>query len=179
MGMKSLADKIKSVVDTNWSMINTFTVDMHISSELYAASGVNPELFKVENLNLVIKDFPLPQHSVQDVDAQTGLINRHTMGRIQAFTFDVTFRDRDQLAYYRAFKHLFDAARWMYPDDAAIDFIVYKDSDYALETDIMPVDIFRRCIIVSVSQLQFNQETDAQIAEFSVQFSCSERFPQE
>lgn len=172
---QSLASRIKEVINTKWSMINTFTVDAKINDKLFQASKVNPELFKRENLNLVIKEFPLPQHSVSDTDSQTGLDNRHAMGRIQEFSFDVTFRDRDQLVYYRAFKHMMDAARWIYPDEARIDFTVYKDPDYLGEDENCIVDKLKRCVINAISNVTFSQETEAQIAEFTVSFKAIER----
>ena len=174
MGTFSLASKIKEVVNTKWSMINTFTVDITIGSKLLKAAKVNPELFNRENFNLVLKEFPLPQSNVADTESQTDIINRHTMGRIGECSFDVTFRDRDQLVYYRAIKRMFQAARWMYPDDIGISFKVYKDPDYYGE-DMIEVDNLNRCIMTDISAVNFNQETDAQIAEFSVSFKVMER----
>lgn len=169
MSTKTIKTQIIEAHNAKWSMINNFTIQMTVGGELLAAANVNSELFAVDKFNIVCKGMDLPQVTYSPIQTFIGFVYRQSNGRPEELQFSLHFRDRDQLIYYRSFCKMWQAEKYMYADDIGITISVFKDPDYYVEED-MKIAEYRTCIIDSVSQLQYSQDTEAQIAEFTVQF---------
>ena len=59
-----------------------------------------------------------------------------------------------------------------YPEDSYLTVKVIKKADYLNESDIV-IATFEKCLIDSVSQVQFSNETEAQIVEFDVEMTAT------
>lgn len=168
MVTKTLKAQIMEAHSAKWSMINNFTIQMSLGGKLLAAASVNSELFAVDKFNIVCKGMDLPQLSYSPVETYQGDQYKMTLGKQEAYRWNMSFRDRDQLIYWRSFCKLWQAEKFMYPEDIGITISVFKDPDYYKEGDLK-VSEYRLCQIESVSNVQYSQDTEAQIAEFTVQ----------
>ena len=77
---------------------------------------------------------------------------------------------------YRAFSILYAAQKITYPEDSYLTLKVIKKADYINERDIT-IATFEKCLIDSISQVQFSNETEAQIAEFDVEMTATRYTP--
>lgn len=168
---KTIADQIMYAYNAKWSMINNFTIQISFGSKLLEAAGVNSSIFEPKIFNLVCKGMDLPQLAYSPIETYQGGQYKMTLGKPEAIRFGMSFRDKDQLGYFRAFRRLWQAQKYLYVEDIGIQVHVYKDPDYYKEKDLL-VERYVKCQIESVSTMQYSQETEAQITEFQVQFKA-------
>lgn len=169
--IKTLTSQIMDAYNAKWSMINNFTIQITFGSKLLSAAGVNSAMFEPKAFNLVCKGMDLPQISYSPVETYQGGQYKMTLGKPEAMRFGMSFRDKDQLGYFRAFRRLWQAEKYLYADEIGIQVHVYKDPDYYKEKDLL-VEKYVKCQIESVGTMQYNQDTEAQVTEFNVQFKC-------
>lgn len=164
--MKLKAGIVKAY-ETHWSMINTFTVNFNFSwlMEKQLQLPFDDSL----NLHIVSLDTP----SFQNTPIETFIGNRWRIqnGRDELYKFSITFRDKDQMKIYKSFYNLYKETKEQYFDNCSFSVIIYKDADYYNESDKKFMEL-NGTIIESVSQLQFSNDTQNQIAEFTVTFKC-------
>ena len=98
------------------------------------------------------------------------------VGKPNLLTFSFTVRDFDQMKMYRAFSILYAAQKITYPEDSYLTLKVIKKADYINERDIT-IATFEKCLIDSISQVQFSNETEAQIVEFDVVMTATQYTP--
>lgn len=162
-----LKDGIVKAYETHWSMINTFTVNFNFSwlMEKQLQLPFDDSL----NLHIVSLDTP----SFQNTPIETFIGNRWRIqnGRDELYKFSITFRDKDQMKIYKSFYNLYKETKEQYFDNCSFSVIIYKDADYYNESDKKFMEL-NGTIIESVSQLQFSNDTQNQIAEFTVTFKC-------
>jgi hypothetical protein len=169
--IKNIATQIADAYNAKWSMVNNFTIQITFGSKLLSAAGVNSYMFEPKAFNLVCKGMDLPQLAYSPIESYQGGQYKMTQGKPEAIRFGMHFRDKDQLGYFRAFRRLWQAQKYLYLDEIGIQVHVYKDPDYYNEKDLL-VEKYTKCQIESVSSLQYSQDTEAQITEFQVQFKC-------
>lgn len=157
--------------ETKWSFINTFKVQIQWAPDIAGFIGWNGKADE-ENINLNIISIDTPQLSNSNIESYVGDKWRLHNGRDEVYRFSITFRDQDQLKYYKMFStaYLFQKARYF--NDVKMIITLFKEGDYFDEGDVQIYD-FHDVMIDSVSQVQFNNTTEAQIAEFTVQFKCA------
>ena len=168
------ADGLLKAYETKWSFVNTFTVQFHIPDTLKKASGWNDEI-DGRDINLHIVNINTPQFTNQNIE--TFIANRWVMhnGRDELYRFEVTFRDKDQMSLYRKFLRMYQATREDYFDNVKMAIQLMKDGDYYSEiNDTM--FYFDETLIDSISQLQFSNDTENQVAEFTVAFKTRSPF---
>lgn len=85
----------------------------------------------------------------------------------------MTFRDYNQMYLYSKFMQIYNLTKENYFDDVALTIILYKDSDWLNEYD-RPFMVFYGTLVEGVSNLSFSNDTEAQIAEFTVNFKCNQ-----
>ena len=162
-----LKDGITKAYETHWSMINTFTVNFNfpwwMSKQL--------ELPFDDSLNLHIVSLTTPTFSNTPIETFIGNRWRIQNGRDELYKFSITFRDKDQMMIYKSFYNLYKETKEQYFDNCSFSVIIYKDADYYNEYDRKFMEL-NGTIIESVSQLQFSNDTQNQIAEFTVDFKC-------
>lgn len=167
--MSNFSSNVQKAYKKRWSFINNFTCSITpISTELQSVASEFGILFR--DLDLNIKDVTVPQYSYNMIEFWMVDRYRATVGQTAPMTVTITFRDEDQMRLYKAFLGMLQASKNLYPDNAAISIKVSKDADYLGELDNVVVFDAQKALITSVSQLNFSNETEAQIAEFSVEF---------
>jgi len=165
------ADSIVQAYQTNWSYSNTFSVQIQFAPKIAKYIGWETSTERDINLNLVSID--TPQFSNQPIEVYVGDRWKLHVGRNEAYAFSMTFRDQDQMSYYKTFLKAYYYQQKEYFDNVKMTITLWKDADYLDEADDSILFNFEDTIISSVSQLQFNNTTEAQIAEFTVQFKCA------
>ena len=162
------ANAITEALDTKWSYINTFDVSFNIPEPLQFASGWDNSK-DGRNINLHVVSIDTPQFTNSPIEVFVA--NRWVIqnGRDELYRFSITFRDRDQMDLYRKFVKMYQVTKELYFDDAKMTVTLSKDADWATEAD-KRLFHFDETIIESVSQIQFSNTTENQIAEFTVNF---------
>lgn len=158
--------------ETKWAYVNTFTVDISFADNIASAIGWTTEYKRNINLNIISID--TPQFSNQPIEVYVGDRWKMHNGRDELYRFSITFRDQDQLTLYRKFVKAYLMQRTEYFDHTKAQILLIKDNDYIIsETGGQNLFDFQDVLIDNVSQIQFNNTTETQIAEFTVQFKCA------
>lgn len=164
-----LKDGITKAYETHWSMINTFTVSFNFGRNLNMQSLLKTKFD--DSLNLHIVSLTTPDFQNTPIETFIGNRWRIQNGRDELYKFSITFRDKDQMRIYKSFHNLYKETKEQYFDNCSFSVIIYKDADYYNENDRKFMEL-NGTIIESVSQLQFSNDTQNQIAEFTVNFKC-------
>jgi len=172
----NFADGMLTAYNTKWSYINSFTIELDLSPTIKKLVGWTSDL-NSRAINLNIVSFNTPQFTNQNIEHYTGDRWFIHNGRDELYRFSITFRDQDQMKLYRKFVATYLFQRTMYFDDIKSTVHLYKDADYADET-IKKIATYNNAMIDSVSQLQFSNNTETQIAEFTVEFKCTNPDPE-
>lgn len=170
----NFADGLKAAYETKWSFINTFNVQFVFNEfGLKDSIGWNESDARYVNLNIVSIDTPqFTNQPIEQFVANKWVIGN---GRDELYRFSITFRDSDSMDLYRKFVSLYQITRENYFDYAKFIVILTKEGDWYNEQDKKLLTL-NETIVESVSQLQFNNTTESQIAEFTVNFKCT--FPE-
>ena len=163
-----MADAVTEAYNRNWSMANTFTVQLHLPTFLEGKVGAFGDAI---NLNVIKLD--TPDYSNQGIEVFVA--NRWIIqnGRDEMYKLSMTFRDERQMSLYRKFVTMYNATKENYFDDVKIQILVYKEKDWAEEEDLL-FGTYNNCLIESVSNVAFSNDTENQIAEFSVNFKSTD-----
>lgn len=164
-----LKDGITKAYETHWSMINTFTVNFNFGRNLNMQRLLKTKFD--DSLNLHIVSLTTPDFQNTPIETFIGNRWRIQNGRDELYKFSITFRDKDQMRIYKSFYNLYKETKEQYFDNCSFSVIIYKEADYYNENDRKFMEL-NGTIIESVSQLQFSNDTQNQIAEFTVNFKC-------
>jgi len=166
-----LSEGIVKAYNRKWSMINTFTVQIILNDFITRTkNGLGIEQFG-DDINLSILSITTPDFTNDPIESY--IANRWMIqnGKDSLYRFSITFKDYDQMSLYKKFIAIYEATKENYFDDIAITIIVSKDQDWFHEQD-NPLIYFQGVLIESVSNISFSNETENQIAEFTVNFKC-------
>ncbi len=164
-----MSDGIKNAYARRWSMINTFTVQIEASEKLRTFTGVSFD----DNVNLNIISFTTPDFTNNPIEVFVANRWRIHNGHDSLYKFQITFRDEQQMALYKAFMSIYDFTKDQYFDDASLTITVNKDADWANESEEKEFIKLSGCLVEGVSNVSFNNTTENQIAEFTVSFKCN------
>jgi hypothetical protein len=146
---------------TNWTKINSYTIQMIGSPRLDA---VGPD-----KINLALKSVTLPALTASPIETYVGGKWFVANGRADMARVEFTFRDFDNFTLYKIFSNLFELAQGAYPRDTAnITTILINLDDPEGADKQIPFAKFSDMLIENVSQISFSNETENQVAEFSV-----------
>lgn len=164
-----LSDAINDAYSRKWSMINTFTIDISMDHPDLPKMVGGP--FKEDiNLNIVSHDTPdFTNEPIEVFVANRWVIQN---GRDALYRFTITFRDEDQMKLYKKFMAIYNISKETWFDTLAMTITVSKDADWFGETGRKFVT-YGGCMVESVSNLSFSNDTENQIAEFTVSFKCT------
>lgn len=163
-----LADAVTLAYQRQWSMINTFSVEIHMPPKLEIEVG---QITKDHNINIVSVQTPdFTNDPIETFIANKWFIQN---GKDTLYRFSITFRDYNQMYLYSKFMQIYNLTKENYFDDVALTIILYKDSDWLNEYD-RPFMVFYGTLVEGVSNLSFSNDTEAQIAEFTVNFKCNQ-----
>lgn len=162
-----LADAINDAYSRRWSMINTFTAEIHLPP--YLSGKVGP--FD-EDINLNIVSVTTPDYTNDPIEVFVA--NRWVIqnGKDSLYRFTITFRDHNQMSLYKKFMRIYNLTKENYFDDIKMNIVINKDPDWADESD-KKIMHFWGVLVEGVSNLSFSNDTENQIAEFTVSFKCN------
>jgi hypothetical protein len=157
--------------DKKWSYVNSFTVQIQVGplTKTLIPSTANLEL---EDINLNIISIDTPQFTNQNIEVYVGDQWKIHNGRDELYRYSITFRDESQMSLYKQFVKMYQLQKTAYFDQVKMDITLFKDADYYNETNKVVMNM-SESMIDSVSQVQFSNNTENQIAEFTVQFKCT------
>jgi hypothetical protein len=186
----------------DWDLINAFTVlflgkGVEQTTEVKGVkqttevkgdkkTGSGDKLSNITKFNEAIASsiisLDTPQFNSQNIESFMGGRWYINNGRDEVYRFSMTFRDFNNLSLYRIFTKMYFRQRYEYFDSVAFSVIIGKSQalnafggtkDTVIDSDIFK---FEETIIDSISQVQFSNNTEAQIAEFTVQFKSGRPF---
>lgn len=163
-----LSTGIVQAYERQWSMINSFTIQINLSAALQEIVGSF-----TDDINLNIVSATTPDFTNDPIEAYIGGKWYIANGKDQLYRFTITFRDQNQMKLYRTFLKIYDYTKYNYFDDSKMSIIYNKDADWANESELQIVE-FNGVLIEAVSNLSFSNDTENQIAEFTVSFKCNE-----
>jgi hypothetical protein len=177
MANTDLRTIIADAYKKDWDLINAFTVEFLGAGiiNILNENKLDSTAFD-EAINSSIISVDTPQFNSQNIEAFVGGEWRLGNGRDEVYRFSVTFRDFNHLSLYRLFTKMYFKQRQSYFNNVAFTVILSKAvglnsfSDGRKPTTDKKVFQFDETMIDSISQLQFSNNTEAQIAEFTVQF---------
>jgi len=164
----------------DWDLINAFTVEFLGAgiTNICNDAGLDPTHLAA-SINSSIISVDTPQFNSQNIETYMGGHWYINNGRDEVYRFSMTFRDFNNLSLYRLFTKMYFKQRQKYFDYVAFTVILSKAvglnsfSDGRKPTTDKKVFQFDETLIDSISQLQFSNNTEAQIAEFSVTFKSA------
>ena len=163
----NLKDGITKAYETHWSMINTFTVNFNFPWNMERLLKVKFD----DSLNLNIISVTTPDFTNTSIETFIGNKWRTQNGRDELYRFSIRFRDKNQMKLYKSFFDLYRETKEQYFDNCSFKVIIYKDADYYNESNRKFMEL-NGTIIESLSNLEFSNDTQNQIAEFTVNFKC-------
>jgi len=164
----NFADVVSKAYDTKWSYINTFGIQFHFSQYTIREAQWTEE--EIKNLEMCVKNINTPQFTNTPIEGFVADMWKIHNGRNELFKFNITFRDYNQMSLYRRFVRTYNTQKMAYFDECAMTITLSKDNDYG-GTDKILFNL-EDTMIEAIGQLQFSNETEAQIAEFDVNFKC-------
>lgn len=170
------ADGLVKAYEKKWSFVNSFTVQFtNIRQEMKDFVSLYSQIDlegQSEELNLQIVSIDTPQFTNQPIEVFVANKWITQNGRDELYRFSMTFRDSDQMDLYRAFVAMYNYTKEDYFDKVSFTVILEKDGDWYDQTNENIFE-FNKTLIESVSQVQFNNTTENQIAEFTVNFKTT------
>ncbi len=166
-----LADGIQLAYERKWAMINTFTAQFILPQKLKEKT-TNGFFLENDDLNLSIVSFTTPDFTNDPIEAY--IANRWIIqnGKDSLYRYTITFRDYDQFKLYSTFMEIYNLTKDNYFDDIAIMISIIKDPDWYNETPRVLFE-FGGTLIEGVSNLSFSNDTENQIAEFTISCKCT------
>jgi len=172
----NLANSISKAYKTKWSYINSFNVEFifnpYNSSVHRLLKAANIQKWKNDDIQLHIISVDTPTLTNSPIEVFQADQWRIHNGRDEVYRFSITFRDKDQLYWYRAFQRMYTAQRLSYFDEVKFNVKISKDPDWSGQV-LTPILLLEDCLIESISALSFNNTTENQVAEFSVGFKSA------
>lgn len=163
-----LSNIVKEAYNRNWSLANTFTVQFVQDGRMWMTA---PKI-ENENINLNLISITTPDFTNDPIESWVANHWRIHNGADQLYRFSMTFKDQDQMLLYRTFYRCYRYTRENYFDDAKMTIHLIKDGDWHHESDIGMLS-FPETIIEGLSNLDFSNENDDEIAQFTVNFKSS------
>jgi hypothetical protein len=178
-----LKDILSEIQNTNWDIINSFEVQITGKGiyNILNLQNLNFQDFQ-DAINKSVIEVNTPQFNSQNIETYFAAMWRLNNGRDEVYRFSITFRDFNQLALYRLFTKMYFTQTHGYFEDIKFNVHINKtqglnrfngdNSDNSNDTEPQLVFNFDDAIIDSISQLQFSNDTEAQVAQFTVEFKC-------
>lgn len=149
----------------NWDLVNVFSVQF--LGKGITDAGINDNAFNDAIASSIIS-VDTPQFNSQNIESFMGGRWYINNGRDEVYRFSMTFRDFNDLSLYRSFTKMYLRQRHYFFNDVEFSVTISGGSAEIYK--------FEETIIDSLSQIQFNNNTESQITEFTVQFKTSAPF---
>lgn len=165
------AKSVTSILNTKWSYSNTYTVQLHFAQKMASKIGWD-EGTHGKYINEHIVSVNTPDFSNSPIEIYTGGQFRIQNGKDELYRFSITFKDSDLMTLYRKFLIAYRRTKYWYFDDCAMSVTLTKNKDYYGESD-KKLMVLGGCLIEGVSNLDINNNNEAQVAEFTVKFKST------
>ena len=167
----TFADSVVNIMNTRWSYSNTYDIQLTFTNFMKDAIGWIDDT-DGRKINDHIVSMNTPDFSNAPIEVYIGGQYRIQNGKDELFRFSITFRDSNQMSLYRKFLTAYRLQKHWYFDDAVISLKLTKKKDYHNEVDreLMEID---GCLIEGVSNIDINNNNEAQVAEFTVKFKAT------
>lgn len=162
-----LSDGIIQSFARQWSMANTFTIQINIPEFLIDEVGTFTDDINLNIISINTPDFV--NDPIESFIANKWYIHN---GRDELYRFNITFRDQDQMDLYRRFLKIYEMTKYNYFNDIAMSIRISKDADWYNEEELVLMEL-NGTLIEGVSNLALSNDTENQIAEFTVSFKSS------
>lgn len=164
-------EDVVKIINKNWSYSNTYDIGIEFSDSMKDAIEWIDETIG-RDLNLHIVSANTPDFSNTPIEIYVGGQYRIHNGKDELYRFSVTFRDFDKMYLYRKFLAAYRLQKSWYFDDAKMKVTFTKDADYfgEIPSTLMEID---GCLIEGVSNIDINNNNEAQVAEFTVKFKAT------
>jgi len=167
----NFSDAVSKAYTTKWSYINSFVVDfVPGGSVLLKNAKWNPE--ELRSMGLFVKSFTTPQYSTSPIESYVADQWQIQNGRYELFKYTIGFKDHDGHYLYRKFLQSLTLHKKAYLAECHWNITISKAPEYVGDPQVKIIE-FPMSMIESVSQMQFSNETEGQIAEFNVSFKCT------
>lgn len=166
----TLSTAITKAYELKWSFVNSFHVEFDFKPDKF---GKMPFFqFTQDDLNMTIVSLNTPELSNSPIDVWIADRWRTQNARDNLYRFSITFRDVSQMILYTEWTKMYMNTRNQYFDNQCMKITVTKDADWVSQgpRKIMELD---NTIIESISQISFSNNTQNEIAEFTVNFRCT------
>lgn len=168
-GFSALDNGINNVKNAAIDLGKNFATS-YISKKFGKIAGNSP--LGSSDINLNIISITTPDITNTPIESYIGNKWFIQNGRDELYRFSITFRDQDQMKIYRDFYKIYRTQGHNYFDDVAFKVIISKDADWYNETDKKFMSL-EGVFISGMSNVSFNNTTENQIAEFTVEFKCT------
>lgn len=143
-----------------WDKINDFTV--MIANQ----GGRDKEFYNQEKFNLSLISIDVAPLNAASFDVFMGHRWYYGNGRADMARITMTFRSNDAFDLYKVFARRFESLQVDYPYNNYLQIKVLQDVPTNEGTKLFTT--FNNTIIENISQIQFSNTTENQIAEFTV-----------
>lgn len=165
-----LSEAVRKIYDTHWTFTNNFHIVINWETPTIS-SFIGWDQNNDIDVNIV--NFETPTFTTQPIESYIADKWILEDGVPELYNFNITIRDQDALKYHRIFLLAKIAQQKLYFDDYKFTVHFYKDADYKNEAESKELFKYENCKIASVGGLTFSNTEDAQIAQFTVNISCS------
>lgn len=177
----NLHDAVAKIQGTNWTYNNNFDIQFLFDDKNKIVKSEECRKLKElgQNMSLYIKSFQVPQIGTSNVIDKFILDRpRIAMGMWESTSFDLDFYDFDCMNLYKMFVSYVSKERYAYFDDYKFQVKLTKYTDHKGEqgsdgTYGEEVLTLGNCYITNVSSINFSNESEAQIVEFSIQIKSA------
>lgn len=173
-----LSEGIQAAYNKKWSMINTFSVTIdvphaHMTDYVNKQLNFSGDIFG-SDLDIHIISLTTPDFTNQPIESF--ISNKWVIqnGRDELYRFSATFRDHNNMALYKRFYKIYEYTRFNYFDSCKLNIKITKENDWASQPEEGTTFlIMEDTLIESVSNVSFSNDTENQIAEFTVSFKSA------
>ena len=169
-----LSDGIQAAYNKRWSMINTFSVTIDLPPKLEEKIKSNLRISQVfgRDTDIHIISFTTPDFTNQSIESYISDKWVIHNGRDELYRFSATFRDSENMLLYKKFFHIYEESKENYFDECKLTITLKKESDWHDQGDSI-FFVYEDTMIESISNVSFSNDTENQIAEFSVNFKSA------
>lgn len=165
-----MSDAIKKAYEKQWSMVNTFRVSFEFANTAFQ-SRIGGAFS--DDVNIHIKTFDMAD--LQNASIDTFSNNQWFIhnGRDELYRFTATFRDANNMSLYRKFALIYKETKESYFDEVKMTVRVWKEPDWYGKTEKQILQ-YDGVLVEAVSNIALSNETENEIAEFTISFKATE-----
>lgn len=163
-----LHEVITKAYTKKWSYSNNFFVQIKV--EMFSTLSQYAFILMGEELNMHITSISLPDLQAQPIEEWQVDRYRFQLAQDLPYKLTISFIDSDDLILWRSFSEAYTRTKQSYFDNVKMEISIYKESDYDPDQPRTHLITYSEAIIESVSAVPFSNDSDQEIAKFTVSF---------